>query len=604
MLIATTASVAIGTGEPSFKHGVSDFGQFKYPEGFTHFDYVNPDSPKGGILRLATATSFNSFTPIIPKGLRPPGLHVIELTMLYDSLFWPSDDEPGSFYGNLVEHVAVAPDYTWAIFRIRPEARWHDGVPVTASDVKFTFDWIEQGGIGGVRQAFRFIEHIEILGEREIKFRFRNVTGLGPNQVMVMGKWPIVPEHYWRARDMTKTTLEPPLGSGPYRIAEFKPGGYIVYERVPDYWGRNLGIHRGRHNFDYVRYEVYRDATVLREALRKGLLDFYAETEARYWADGYNIPAREKGWLVQRRHNRMSYVGFDRAIALNTRQEKLADRQVRKALTMMFNYEWVNRVLHHDVYQRPTSYFYGSHLASSGTPTEAERKLLEPFRTILPTELFNEPFNPPRSSGAGYNRNAKLTAIELFQQAGWQYEDGALRNTDGEKFTLRFVVRNPTERRLVLPYTNYLQQIGIDSTIRMVETAQFVNLMREREFDVTFGRFGAAISPESGMHGRLHSAGSAFALTNAPGINHPAVDALVKEVLGAKSMDDLTTATHALDRVLLWNFYYIPIIALSGPNAVYWDKFGQPEIEPRFRTGFPDAWWWDEAKANRISSRP
>ena len=334
------------------------------------------------------------------------------------------------------------------------------------------------------------------------------------------------------------------------------------------------------------------------------MLDFYAETEARYWADGYDIPARNKGWLVQRRHNRLSYVGFDRAIALNTRQAKLADRQVREALTVMFDYEWVNRTLHHGVYQRPTSYFFGSHLASAGTPSEAERQLLEPFRELLPNGLFNEPFDLPGSTGSGYNRNAKLIAKELFLKAGWQYRDGALRNADGEKFTLRFVVRNPTERRLVLPYASYLRHIGIESTIRMVETAQFVNLMREGEFDVTFGRFGAAISPESGLHGRLHSTGADFALTNAPGVNHPAVDALVKEVLGAKSMDDLTTAAHALDRVLLWNFYYIPIIALSGPHAVYWDKFGQPEIEPRFRTGFPDAWWWDEVKASRIGGEP
>ena len=601
LLIAVMVSTVIAA-EPRFEHGVSNFGDFKYQEGFAHFDYVNPDAPKGGTLTLPTATSFNSFTPIIPKGIKPPGLHVIELTMLYDSLFWPSDDEPGSFYGNLVEHVALAPDYTWAIFRLRPEARWHDGVPVTARDVKFTFDWIERDGIGGVRQAFQFIEHIEILGEREIKFRFRNVSGLGPNQVMVMGKWPIVPEHYWSARDMTKTTLEPPLGSGPYRIADFKPGGFIVYERVPDYWGRDLGIHRGRHNFDYVRYEVYRDATVLREALRKGLLDFYAETEARHWASGYDIPAKDKGWLVQRRHNYMSYVGFRHALALNTRQEKLADRRVREALTLMFDYEWVNRTLNHGVYQRPTSYFFGSHLAATGAPTPAERQLLEPFRESLPPALFDEPFQVPESSGFGYNRQALIDAKALLRGAGWQYNDGALRRADGEIFTLRFVVRNPTERRLVLPYVNYLRHIGIESTIRMVESAQFVNLMREGEFDVTLGRFGAAISPEFGLRGRLHSAGSAFALTNAPGINHPAVDAMLQEVLGAKSMAELKTAAHALDRVLLWNFYYIPVIAISGPRAVYWDKFGQPEGDPKFRTGFPDAWWWDEAKANRIGT--
>ena len=239
-LCLTVLIAASGYAEPRFSHGVANFDALKYPEGFAHFDYVNPDAPKGGTLVLGTAQKFNSFTPNIGKGINPPGLHVIELAMVYDPLFWPSDDEPGSFYGNLVESVALAEDYSWTIFRLRPEARWHDGEPVTARDVKFTFDWIAEHGMGGVKQAFGFIEEIEILGEREIRFRFRTASGLGPNNVMVMGKWPIVPEHYWRERDLTQTTLEPPLGSGPYRIADFQPGRYIRYERVPDYWGRHL----------------------------------------------------------------------------------------------------------------------------------------------------------------------------------------------------------------------------------------------------------------------------------------------------------------------------------------------------------------------------
>ena len=244
LVFLTLAVAASGFAEPRFSHGVTNFVDLKYPEGFPHFAYVNPDAPKGGTLVLATAQNFNSFTPIIPRGIRPPGIHVIELAMLYDPLFWPSDDEPGSFYGNLVESVALADDYSWAVFRLRPEARWHDGMPVTARDVKFTFDWIAEDGAGGVRQAFQFIEGSEILGEREIRFRFRNVSGLSPINVIVMAKWPIIPEHYWRQRDRTRTTLEPPLGSGPYRVAEFRPGRYIRYERVPDYWGRHLGIHR------------------------------------------------------------------------------------------------------------------------------------------------------------------------------------------------------------------------------------------------------------------------------------------------------------------------------------------------------------------------
>ncbi len=602
LVFLTLAVAASGFAEPQFRHGVTNFVDLKYPEGFPHFDYVNRDAPKGGTLVLATAQNFNSFTPIIPKGIRPPGIHVIELAMLYDPLFWPSDDEPGSFYGNLVESVALADDYSWAIFRLRPEARWHDGTPVTARDVKFTFDWIAEDGAGGVRQAFQFIEGSELLGEREIRFRFRNLSGLSPNNVIVMAKWPIVPEHYWRQRDRTKTTLEPPLGSGPYRVAEFRPGRHIRYERVPDYWGRHLGIHRGRHNFDAIRYEVYRDATIAREALRKGLVDYRAEADPRYWATGYDIPARDKGWLVQRRHTRMSYVGLASAIAFNTRQEKLADRRVRQALSMAFDYEWGNRALNHGLYERPMSYFPGSYLAATGPPTEAERRLLSPFRESLPARLFTDAFELPRSTGFGYNREAQIAALELFAEAGWRTRDGVLRDAAGRPFSLRFVIRTPDERRTLLPYVNHLARLGIESTMLLVETSQYVNILNEGEFDVVFGYFGAAITPEFGLRGRLHSAGASSALTNAPGIDHPAVDQLLEEVLGARSLEELLTAAHALDRVLLWNFYYIPLVAISGPRVVYWDKFGRPAEDPPFRTGFPDAWWWDDAKAQRIAA--
>ena len=599
LIFAIAAGVS---AEPQFRHGVTNFVDLKYPEGFAHFDYVNPDAPKGGTLVLATAQNFNSFTPIIDKGIRPPGIHVIELAMLYDPLFWPSDDEPGSFYGNLVEEVALAEDYSWAIFRLRPEARWHDGVPVTARDVKFTFDWIAEDGAGGVRQAFQFIEGSEILGEREIRFDFRNLSGLSPNNVIVMAKWPIVPEHYWRARDMMKTTLEPPLGSGPYRVADYRPGRYIRYERVPDYWGRRLGIHRGRHNFGSIRYDVYRDATIAREALRKGLVDFRAEPDPRYWATAYNIPAKDRGWLVQRRHTRMSYVGFARALAFNTRQEKLADRRVRQALSMAFDYEWGNRALNHGLYERPMSYFPGSYLAATGPPTAAERRLLETFRATLPERLFTDAFELPRSTGFGYNRRAQIAALELLAKTGWHMRDGVLRDSGGRPFGLRFVIRTPDERRTLLPYVRHLERLGIGWTIRMVETSQYVNILNEGTFDVVFGYFGAAITPEFGLRGRLHSASATSALTNAPGIAHPAVDALLENVLAAGSLDELKTAARALDRVLLWNFYYIPLVAISGPRVVYWDKFGRPEPDPPFRTGFPDAWWWDEARAERIEA--
>ena len=426
LTIAVTASV---WAEPQFRHGVTNFVDLKYPEGFAHFDYVNPDAPKGGMLVLATAQNFNSFTPIIDKGIRPPGIHVIEL-----------------------------------------------------------------------------------------------------------------------------------------------------------------------------RSDVYRDATIAREALRKGLVDFRIEADPRYWATGYDIPAKDKGWLVLRRHTRMSYVGLARALAFNTRQEKLADRRVRQALSMAFDYEWGNRALSHGLYDRPMSYFPGSYLAATGPSTAAERRLLAPFRELLPARLFTDGFHLPRSTGFGYNRKAQLAARDLLAEAGWRTRGGVLMDARGRPFLLRFVIRTPDQRRTLLPYVRHLERLGIDWMMRLVETSQYVNILNEGEFDVVFGYFGAAITPEFGLRGRLHSASVSSALTNAPGIAHPAVDALLEKVLGARSLDALTTAAHALDRVLLWNFYYIPLVGMSGPRVVYWDKFGRPEEDPPFRTGFPDAWWWHEAKARRIAA--
>ena len=314
---------------------------------------------------------------------------------------------------------------------------------------------------------------------------------------------------------------------------------------MPDYWGRHLGIHRGRHNFDAIRYEVYHDATVEREALRKGLVDYRVEAEPRYWATGYDIPAKDKGWLVMRRHNYMSYVGFRSGIAFNTRQDKLSDRRVRQALSMAFDYEWGNRALNHGLYDRPMSYFPGSYLAARGAPSAAERRLLAPFRESLPAALFTEAFELPRSSGFGANRRALIDALDLFAEAGWRMRDGELRDEVGRPFSLRFVIRTANERRTLLPYVSHLARLGIRSTIRMVETAQFVNILNEGEFDVVFGNFGAGITPESGLRGRVHSSSASSALTNWAGINHPAVDKMLEKTLGARSMDELIAAARA-----------------------------------------------------------
>ena len=354
----------------------------------------------------------------------------------------------------------VADDFGWVRIRLRGEAHWHDGVPITASDVKFTFDHIRENSGFNLQSAFGMVDSVEIHNERELTFHLLDINGLNAAVVTSIGKIAILPEHYWREHDPTKTTLTPPLGSGPYRVKEFKQSRYLLYERVPDYWGRNLGINRGRHNFDYIRYDYYRDGTVVREAFRKGLVDYRRETDPRYWFNGYDIPARHKGWIVMRRHNFQYYVGLMRGIVINERREKLQDPRVREALTLAFDYAWYGRNIAQGFHSLPRSYFGPPEFSAFGRPNAAELALLEPYRDALPQRLFTEAFEMGRSEGMGRDRAGLLQARELLRQAGWTVRDGILVNGTGEPFTLSFLIRSAGDRRQILQYVDQLRRLG------------------------------------------------------------------------------------------------------------------------------------------------
>ena len=600
-------SSASAGAEPKFEHGVSYFGEFKYPPEFEHFDYVNPDAPKGGMLVLESSSNWRAFNP---EGVATPGAGIImgSAPVLYDTLFIPADDELGTFYGSLAETVMVADDFTWVRIRLRPEARWHDGNPVTARDVAFTFDYLRdkldkpRKIRDNLQSAYSVIESIELHGARELTFHFQRVSGVNAGVVISLGKIAILPEHYWREHDITEPALTPPLGSGPYRVADFRRSSFLLYERVPDYWGRDLAVHRGRYNFDHIRYDYYRDATVAREAFRKGLLDYRQESDPRYWHDGYNIPARDKGWIVMRRHNFGTYVGLIRSFVLNTRRENLKDVRVREALTLAFDYDWYDRVITQGFYARPESYFSQTSFAAVGLPDAAEIALLAPFRDQLPKRLFTQPFGFTRSGGVGRNRDVMLRARNLLRESGWTVSEGALRNASGEPFELSFVIRSVAEKRLVTPYVDQLHRLGFQTRVRMLEPAQYVNTMREFDFDISLHGVGIGQPPTLELVSYFHSRNARMPLgSNHAGIQHEAVDAMVMRVLNARSRVELTAAQRALDRILLWNFYRIPLISIEGPRVLYWDKFGRPPFDAEFRTGFPDTWWYDEAKASRIT---
>ena len=593
-LLGFDAAAAADIADVDCKHGVSYFGDFKYPPGFEHFDYVNPDAPKGGTLVRPIGASFNNFTPFIAKGVSAPGITVIGEQIIYDSLMRPSGDEIGVYYGNLAECIAVNDDVTEVRILLRAQARWHDGVPVTARDVKFTFEHIRDHAFPGVKAAYQTIEEVVVLGDRDVLVRYRFPTNL--NTVTALGKVAILPEHYWRDLDNSATSLDPPLASGPYRVSRFELGRFIEFERVRDYWARDFGFARGRNNFDVLRFEVFRDATVQREALRKGLIDVFFEGNAAQWATGYDLPAREQGLLELREHFYRHYMGILRALAFNLTKPRFQDVRVREALTLAFDFDWVSAVLDYGAYEKPQSYFHGTFLTADGLPTPAELEILAPFRDQLPARVFTEAPFAASPTAQLRGRQALLRAQTLLADAGWVQRSGRLVNDAGEAFEVEFLVAGPA--RELMPYVSRLEQLGIESRIRVLEAAQYINMRRHNKGDAVFGSLAIAMPPNQEVAAYLASQSHGSA--NFARLASPVVDALVGRVLSVTDRDSLIAASRALDRVLYWGFYFIPIRPVEGVRIVMWNKFGRPDKRSFDSDNFPEAWWWDPLRAARV----
>ena len=610
MLWTLVAMQAPAAAAERWQHGVSAFDEFKYGAEFEHFDYADPDAPKGGALVLSTAVDYTNFTPFLPFGT--PAVGMIAPGMFYDGLFVRANDEAYSVYGNLARRVRFAADLSEVAVQLQDNAYWHDGVPITARDVKFTFDHVLAKAHPGIRAALSIIDAVEIRGEFDLLFRFKPIGGLNKNSFASPATYvAILPEHYWRTRDLGELSLEVPLGSGPYRVRDFEQGQFMLWERVADYWGRDLAVHRGRHNFDTIRYELYRDATVAREALRKGLIDYWVEADPYQWRTGYDTPAAARGWLVKRQNNAKVQSGFQTALIFNTRRAKLADVRVREALTIAFDFEWTNRAIYDGFYARADSYFSGTELAARGTPVGAELALLEPFREQLPAHVFTRPFAFPQAADAEGHRDNLLKALDLLAQAGWTTRGGQMVDGEGRQLEIEFLTNAATAQRTLLPYMDNLRRLGVASKIRLVESAQYMNRLLASDYDALLRSLPYGFPP--GVEIRAYFTASPLGdaprpsatapnSANVAGINSPVVDALVGEVLGARRSDELVAASRALDRTLLWGYYLIPIIGRPEPRAVYWDRFGRPAVEAEYITSFPDTWWWDEERATRIGS--
>ena len=579
--------------ERHWQHGLSFYGDFKYPPGFAHFDYVNPDAPKGGRLVRAIGYSFDSFTPFINKGLTAPGLDAIIEPTLYDSLLRPSGDEIGVYYGSLAGEIAVSADKTTVWMRMRPAARWHDGVPITAHDIQFTFEHIRDHAVG-FNAAYASLKQVDALSDREVRFTYHYPVSL--STMTALGKVAILPEHYWRERDITETTTEAPLTSGPYRVGEYDIGKFIEFERVEDYWGKDLGLHKGSFNIDRPRFEVYRDATVQREAFRKGLLDIFAEPSAAMWVTGYEM---QSGSLVRVHHTPQHYLGIVSALAYNQTEERFQDVRVREALYLAFDFDWTNKVLDHGVYEKPQSFFHGTFLAATGLPSEEELELLEPFRLQLPERVFLEAPFAGSAIDKMSRREALLRARGLLVGAGWVFQDGWLENEEGEAFEIELLVSTAASQRIRLPYVEQLKRLGIRAHVRMVEGAQYINMRRAGKVDAVSGSLAISMPPNQEVPAYFGS--QSLGLANFAHLRSPIVDALIEKLLSAGSRKELMAAARALDRVLFWQFYFIPLRLLDGSRIVMWDKYSKPAIQSRDNGGFPATWWWDPAKAEQVN---
>ena len=587
--------------QPAYQHGISLLHELKYPADFEHFEYANPDAPKGGELKLSTTTPIRNFAGVPGTGV--PGAQGIGRTV--DRLMIRSADELSGLYGQLADGVALSADGKSVFIRIHEKARWHDGVPVTTRDVKFSHDELLKLPFGKVYLQ-SWIESLEIVNDKELVVHHR---GVFTNSNLVALTWfPIRPAHYYAGRDSTRA-LVPPVGSGPYRVVDFD-SGFVRYERVHDYWGRDIPVNRGRYNFDVIQYDVYRDATVAREAIRKGLFDIYFESDIRHWNSSYDIPAVEAGSLIMETRSLQKFIGLASAIVLNLDRERFQDVRVREALTLALDFEWQNRVFQYGSQRRATSYFANSSFASSGLPSQAELALLAPYRDHLPERVFTEAFELPASNGAGMHRSALERARDLLADAGWTILEGRLINAAGQQFELELTTQNPSQRRLLLPYIESLKTLGIDARLRLLESVAWVNHLRIRNFDA-YVRGHDFLNPPLGELQSYFGSGTADLELggNMAGLRDPIVDALIEKAEHeAETIEQAMTACHALDRVLLWGFYHIPLHIPDEERFVRWDKFERPEHEAvakyEYLVGSAvrllDSWWIDPDKARRL----
>ncbi|TQF78339.1 ABC transporter substrate-binding protein [Elioraea sp. Yellowstone] len=602
-VLAGTGAAALGlaAGLPSARavatgrsHALSLLGEPALPADFTHFPYVNPDAPKGGTVVQHAIGSYDSFNPFIVRGVPAAGIGLIWMPLMASS-----QDEASTEYCDLAEWVEVAPDRTWVAFELRGEAAWHDGRPVTAEDVAWTFATLREHGRPFYRAYWGDVVQVLTEGPRRVVFRFRD--GANRELPLILGQILVLPRHWWEGRDFTRPILEPPLGCGAYRLDGFEAGRSVSYRRVAGWWGERLPTQRGLNNIDLWRFEYFRDATVALEAFKAGQLDFRQENVARDWATAYDFPARRRGLVKLEEIPHELPTGMQ-AFVFNLRRPLFQDRRVREALMLAFDFEWANANLFYGAYARTRSYFSNSELASSGLPQGEERALLERYRGRIPEEVFTREFTLPVTDGSGNNREQLRRALELLRAAGWRVANQRMVNAQGQPFSFELLLSSPSFERVALPYAQWLQRLGIEMRVRTVDTAQYQARTDSFDYDMIVDVFGQSLSPGNEQRdywscAKAKEPGS----RNSIGLCDPVVDELVELVINAPDRASLIQRCRALDRVLLWGHYVVPHWHSRVFRVAYWDKFARPARTPRYGLGFT-AWWVDPAKAARIDA--
>ncbi|MDX2307676.1 MAG: extracellular solute-binding protein [Hyphomicrobium sp.] len=599
VLIAIPSVVVPASADPT--HGLSAFGDLKYPAGFAHFDYVNPDAPKSGkVAHIGSAgvTTFDSFNDFILKGEAAQGLN-----LLYDSLMVRAFDEPDAVYGLVAESADVAADGLSATFRLRPEARFADGTPVTADDCVFTLESLKSDAAHPrFSLTLRDVVKAEALDPATVRYTFQGT--LIRKLPLVVAELPILPRAYYQKQPFTESSLAAPLGSGPYAISDHVQGRFVTYKRRTDYWAKDLNVNRGRNNFDEVRFDYFRDRALELEALLAGTIQFREEFTSKDWATGYDKPVVKSGRikLMTLPDERPSGAqGF----FINTRRPAFKDVRVRRALDLAFDFEWSNRNLFFGLYKRTASFFENSPMKAVGPPSPEELELLEPWRSKLPPEVFGEPYSPPVTDGSGLPRENFRTATKLLVEAGWKIDPSArlFKNAAGETLKVEILLDSPSFERIAGPYVKNLRTIGIDATMRRVESAEYERRLKTFDFDLTTERYALSLTPGNEVRNFWGSeAAKIDGSYNLAGISDPAVDALADAIAKAETRPKLVTAARALDRVLRAGHYWVPHWYKAAHNLAFWDRFGWPETKPKYERGALDTWWYDGVKAAKTGA--